>query len=83
MMDLFSTLNQQSYIGSLRPSHLDLVLTDNCVVVLGTNKALSSFQLCGSETMKTQEWLLPGDSQRLCLHVVRCPHIRALVITSK
>lgn len=65
MMSLFSTLNQQSNnIGSPTSSHLDLVLTSDCVFVLGINQALGSFQLCDPETVKTQEWLLPGYSQR-------------------
>lgn len=83
IVSLFSTLNQQSNIGSLRPNHLDLVLTNNCAIVLGTKKALGSFQLCDPETVKTQEWLLPGDPWRLCFHVVSFPCIWAPVATSK
>ena len=65
IMSLFSTLNQQSNnIGSPTFSHLHLVLTSDCAFILGTNQALGSFQLCDPETVKTQEWLLPGYSQR-------------------
>lgn len=51
----------------MRSIHLDLVLTNNCVTILGTNEALGLFQLCDAETLKTQERLLPGIFQSLCL----------------
>lgn len=42
ILNLFSTRNQPSHIGSLRPNHLDLVLTNNCVIVWGTVRFLAA-----------------------------------------
>lgn len=70
IINLFSTFNQHSNIGPVWPNHLDLILTNNCVIILGADKALSFFQLCDHETVKTQEWLPSWFFQRLCLYVV-------------
>lgn len=70
IINLFSTSNQHSNIGPVWPNHLALILTNNCMIILGVDKALNFFQLCDHETVKTQEWLPSWFFQRLCLYVV-------------
>lgn len=57
----FQHLIRKSSVGAQRLDQLDLVLTNIYVII---------FQLCDSETIKTQEWLLSGYFQSVCLHVV-------------
>lgn len=71
-MTLFSTFNQHSNVGSVRPNHLAFILTNNCVIILGNDKVLRFYHLCDPET--TDSGTAPsGSLQSLCLQAVVSP----------
>lgn len=47
----------------MRSINLDLVLTNNCVTISGTNAALGLFRLCDAETMRLRNGCFQGFSR--------------------